>query len=83
MPVTLDGKVFLQELWKKGVTWDDHLPSELAKKWCDIIQGLSSISTLKILRYVGCISGNLNCDLFVFCDASIKAYGLPPHSESR
>ena len=73
-PVILDGKVFLQELWKQGVTWDEHLPSELAKKWCDIIQELSSISTLKIPRYVGCISGNLNCDLFVFCDASIKAY---------
>ena len=56
------------------MTWDEPLPSELAKKWGDIVQVLSSISTLKIPRYVSCSGDNLNCDLFVFCDASIKAY---------
>ena len=73
-PVTFQGKMFLQELWKKGVTWDEHLSSELAKKWCDIVQGLLSISTLQIPHYVSCIGDNMDCCLFVFCDASIKAY---------
>ena len=57
------------------MTWDEPLPSKLAKIWGDMVQLLSSISTLKIPRYVSfCSGGNLNCDLFVFCDASIKAY---------
>ena len=74
-PVTFQGKGFLQELWKKGVTWDEPLSSELAKKWCDIVQGLSSISAQKKPCYVSCIGDNLDCCLFVFCDASIiKAY---------
>ena len=73
-PVIFWGKVFLQELWKKGVTWDEPLSSELAKRWHDIVQGLLSISTLKIPRYVSCFGDNLDCYLLVFCDASIKAY---------
>ena len=47
-PVTFSGKVFLQELWREGVSWDEPLHAELAMKWCDIVQALSSITTLKI-----------------------------------
>ena len=31
-PVTFSGKVFLQELWREGVSWDEPLHAELAKK---------------------------------------------------
>ena len=72
-PVTFSGKVFLQELWREGVSWDEPLHAELAKKWCDIVQALSSITTLKIPRYVGIVDDS-SCDLFIFCNASIKAY---------
>ena len=56
------------------MTWDEPLSSKPEKKWCDIVQGLLSISTLKIPCYVSCIGDNLDCCLFVFYDASIKAY---------
>ena len=68
-PVMFSGKVFLQELWREGVSWDEPLHAELAKKWYDIVQALSSITT----RYVGIVDDS-SYDLFIFCDASIKAY---------
>ena len=71
--VIFSGKVFLQELWRVDVSWDEPLNVELAKKWCDIVQALSSITTLKIPCYVSIVVDNLSCDLFIFCDASIKA----------
>ena len=62
-PVIFREKVFLQELWKKGMTWDEPLSSELTKRWHDIVQGLLSISTLKIPHYVSCIGAVVSCVL--------------------
>ena len=53
------------------MSWDEPFV-ELAKKWCNIVQALS----LKISHYVGIVVDNLSYDLFIFCDASIKAYML-------
>ena len=35
-PVTFFGKVFLQELWKEGISWDELLSDNLCVKWKEI-----------------------------------------------
>ena len=39
-PVTFLGKVFLQELWKEGISWDELLSDNLYVKWKEILHKL-------------------------------------------
>ena len=71
-PVTFYGKVFLQELWKQGLQWDEPLLEHLHDEWKEILLKLRPLMTLKIPRFVGNVSKL--CELLVFCDASMKAY---------
>ena len=71
-PVTFYGKVFLQKLWIVNVPWDKPLPMELVKKWKQVFQSLTEISSLKISQFGGNVKGDNQ--LLIFCDASTKAY---------
>ena len=73
-PVLFYGKVFIQELWKEGLTWDEPLPEMLSKKWSNVLQKLKLILQLKVPRFVGNGSVTCNYELVVFCDASKRAY---------
>ena len=72
-PVTFFGKVFLQELWKEGISWDELLSDNLCVKWKEILNKLKFLSRLKILRFVGYVGVAKQYSLLVFCDASMKA----------
>ncbi|VDI00805.1 Hypothetical predicted protein, partial [Mytilus galloprovincialis] len=37
-PITVRNKMFLQELWKNGLDWDQSLSSEFTKQWTEIAQ---------------------------------------------
>ena len=71
-PVTFYGKIFLQELWKQGLQWDEPLLEHLHDKWKEILLKLRPLMTLKIPRFVGNVSKL--CEFLIFCDASMKAY---------
>ena len=73
-PVTFFGKVFLQELWKEGISWDESLSDNLCVKWKEILHKLKFLSRLKIPRFVGYVEVAKQYSLLVFCDASMKAY---------
>ena len=66
--------MFLQELWKAGLLWDEPLSDSLQDKWKEILYKLKPLVTLKIPRFVGNITSSKKCKLLVFCDASMKAY---------
>ena len=68
------GKVFIQELWKEGLTWDEPLPEMLHNRWNGVLKKLKLISQLKIPRFIGHVSDTCNYELVVFCDASKRAY---------
>ena len=72
-PVTLHGKLFLQELWKCDVTWDEEISPHLLEKWTEIFELLSVIPTISVPRTLG-FSADCTFQLLVFCDASAKAY---------
>ena len=52
-PITFFGKVFLQELWKEGISWDKSLSDSLCDKWREILDKLKPVFALKIPRFVG------------------------------
>ena len=73
-PVLFYGKVFIQDLWREGLTWDEPLPKMLSNEWTSVLLKLKAISQLKVPRFIGYVCDDCNCELVVFCDASKKAY---------
>ena len=69
-PTTLQGKLFLQELWASEKEWDEKLEEEMLHKWIKLQKENECISMVTIPRFIG----NSNCQLLCFCDASAKAY---------
>ncbi|KRX29755.1 hypothetical protein T05_1260, partial [Trichinella murrelli] len=64
-------------LWKKGLNWDDELPSDLQKEWQIWKMELSDISDIRIPRCLIPFHGSTikKIELHVFGDASETAYG--------
>ncbi|KAL9972922.1 hypothetical protein ACROYT_G019318 [Oculina patagonica] len=69
-PATLNGKLFIQELWKQELDWDETLNQSQQQEWYKLHEDLSPLSFLSIPRYIG---GD-EYKLFCFTDASAKAY---------
>ena len=76
-PVTIRAKIFMQELWKKGYSWDQPLSQELQKKWLTISEDLKTATQTKVFRryFLSSSTWSSNTTLHVFVDASVKAYG--------
>ena len=78
-PVTLQGKILLQSLWNKKISWDEQVPIDDQREWLKIDTDLQEIPDCKISRYTGPdsepgIGNKTNNQLLVFCDASKYAY---------
>lgn len=72
-PTTFYAKHIMQSTWLCGLEWDDPLPDELRSKWTTFISTLSSLSTLKIPRFIPTTPHSTN-QIIGFCDASEKGY---------
>ena len=74
-PVTLQGKLFLQTLWNKKMSWDQHLSEQDKTQWNVISQDLKEIPSHRFPRYIGLNQNKeIKYQLLVFCDASKCAY---------
>ena len=72
-PVTLIGKLLVQDLWKQKFNWDDTLPKEYQEKARKIISQYEGMENLAVPRKVMEAHDNV---LHVFADASSKGYGV-------
>lgn len=52
-PVTLHGKIFMQTLWEKKMSWDQHLYEQDITQWKFISQDLKEIPSHCFPRYIG------------------------------
>ena len=69
-------KIVLQDIWKAKITWDDLLPDTIKDRWTAILTDLRELPNLFIPRL--CFKGGTHIDdLFVFANASTKAYNGP------
>lgn len=76
-PYTVRAKILLQEIWRKGIDWDQELDEELSKvafNWFDELNDINKVFTDRCLRY-GPEEIVVKTELHTFVDASMKAYG--------
>ncbi|CAL8137208.1 unnamed protein product [Orchesella dallaii] len=73
-PVTIRAKLFLQELWKSELSWDESLTDDMCNRWLSYRESLSKIEELQIPRWVK-TSQLTTVQLHGFGDSSLKAYG--------
>jgi len=73
-PVTLIGKLIMQELWRLKVDWDESIPMDLGTKWRQYEQQLECLSNLEIPRRIIVDQARL-IELHGFSDASQHTYG--------
>ncbi|XP_043258500.1 uncharacterized protein LOC122400851 [Colletes gigas] len=73
-PVVVKAKLIMQELWKRGVGWDNTAPSDILSLWNIYMSQLPVLNNFVVPRQI--IGNNtLECRLHGFCDASETAYG--------
>ena len=74
-PVLINAK-FLRDLWKNGLDWDEIKSPGQIDCWRNIQKDLQLISNVKLPRF----TGNDQCLLLCFSDASGKAFGTTIHN---
>lgn len=66
----------MQELWERGISWDEQLPTDLAEKWDQWCAELPRLHLVAIPRWyhIEIQPKSQTLKLHIFCDASEKAY---------
>ncbi|XP_070162567.1 uncharacterized protein [Polyergus mexicanus] len=73
-PVTITAKIFMQQLWRLKIDWDDVISEPHITKWIEIYSRLSHLSNSRITRWVGLGSDTNHAEIHGFADASTYAY---------
>ncbi|XP_051864316.1 uncharacterized protein LOC127566332 [Drosophila albomicans] len=73
-PVVIWAKIFMQEIWKQEIGWDDSLPADLTEQWTSFLRNYSSLQDIRIPRWTNYTPG-AKIQFHGFCDASQSAYG--------
>ncbi|XP_065941328.1 uncharacterized protein [Magallana gigas] len=74
-PISVKAKIFMQELWKDNLKWDEKLPKSMQTTWREISSEIYDALDIRINRN-NSSSIDCSCDsLHVFSDASQQAYG--------
>ncbi|UYV75259.1 hypothetical protein LAZ67_12003126 [Cordylochernes scorpioides] len=73
-PTTVALKIIMQELWRGGTGWDEHIQNDIKEKWNNFRAELLKLGELSIPRYVWACEGDRDVQLHGFCDASSVAY---------
>ncbi|XP_040164679.1 uncharacterized protein LOC120901040 [Anopheles arabiensis] len=74
-PVIIQAKLFLQELWRCQIAWDEPLTPALQNRWLLFREKLAMLQTIHIPRWLLSDQRATNLQMHCFCDASEKAYG--------
>lgn len=84
-PFTIRVKCIFQEMWRRGISWDEELPAELSEAWEQWCMELPQIYQIVIPRWYGVDkrSEEQSQILHVFTDASEKAYGAVAYLQGQ
>ena len=76
IPVLLETKLFMQELWRRGTEWTDTLTEGELERWQNWLQNLPLMEHLSFRRVImpGLPSSFSTVQLHVFTDASHAAF---------
>lgn len=84
-PFTIRVKCLFQELWERGISWDEQLPPDLAEKWDQWCAELPRLHLVAIPRWyqIEIQPNSQVIKLHVFCDASEKAYSAVAYLQGQ
>ncbi|XP_058987609.1 uncharacterized protein LOC131806839 [Musca domestica] len=74
-PVVSAAKIFIQQLWKNKLGWDEELPAERAAYWLSFREGLKMLNDFRLPRHMFDGEKPTKIEIHTFVDASEKAYG--------
>lgn len=74
MAVTIKAKILLQHIWQSKLSWDEPLTNDIGERWTNILADLIKLLSLTVSRPYFKKKHDA-CNMFVFSDASMKAYG--------
>ena len=73
-PFLITGKIFMQDLWRRGLEWDGPLDEDMMKQWLTWHDQLPGLQRIKIPRHVNAEKADgKKLEVHVFSDASEKA----------
>ncbi|XP_062556829.1 uncharacterized protein LOC134221656 [Armigeres subalbatus] len=73
-PVTVQAKIFLQQLWKQKLDWNEALLDNLQIFWKEFNRNASALESLSVPRRIGFSNSLASVELHCFCDAAYGAY---------
>lgn len=76
-PFTIRVKCLFQDMWQRGINWDEELPDDLSQRWQQWCKELLQLHEIVIPRWYGTerLQNGQGQVLHVFSDANEKAYG--------
>ena len=83
-PVVVNAKILMQEIWKKGLQWDEPLPPKMQVNWEKQAKELESSTHVQLARQYFPATSRWpeDAELHIFVDASLKAYGAVAYVKS-
>ena len=77
VPVSILAKILIQDVWKLGIDWDDHVLSEIYDRWRVISEDLELASKFEFSRklFDNTPAGGSVYQLHIFADSSSVSYG--------
>ena len=74
-PFTIRAKILFQDLWQRGLEWEDRMNEDVAVQWRSWKSELPHLSCISIPCYLMAdVGSSSTIELHVFGDASPKAY---------
>ena len=74
-PITIRGRILLQQLWKEEKDWDEIVSEKHQNAWKSLLEDMTKISTLKFQRQAYFLEKG-HAFLVAFCDASTAAFAV-------
>ena len=75
MPFVLRTKLLMQYLWQLGLDFDDEVSTGHKQLWSEWCGETETLKKFQISREYFPGESNMDKQLHLFCDASIKGYG--------
>ncbi|KAJ0169299.1 hypothetical protein K1T71_015183 [Dendrolimus kikuchii] len=73
-PVIVTAKIFMQKLWRSGLSWDNELTGDLLNEWSKYREDLVNLKKIMVPRWLR-YTKDSQTELHAFADASQSAYG--------
>ncbi|XP_049308602.1 uncharacterized protein LOC125777545 [Bactrocera dorsalis] len=73
-PVTILGKILIQDLWRIGLDWDEPVPEEIGTRFKNYWKDIRLLENFTLDRWIGTDTDG-KTEIHGFSDASTTAYG--------